>query len=71
MLRDLLTAERHDVIDRLFDISFADLSHARYRRATVEESYKAALEDLLGLQDALVPLVQGLVAGLYAEAQSK
>lgn len=60
---------RHNVVDRLFDISFTELSHARYNRESMEESLKAAVEDLLDVHHALVPVVQGLVAGLYYEAE--
>jgi len=60
---------RHNVVDRLFDISLVEVSHSRYRRGDEEESIKAAINDLLDLQGALIPVVQGLVAGLYAEAE--
>jgi hypothetical protein len=60
---------RHNVVDRLFDISLVEVSHARYRRGDEEESIRAAMNDLLDLHGALIPVVQGLVAGLYAEAE--
>jgi hypothetical protein len=60
---------RHNVVDTLFDISFAEISHAQYRLDTVEESYKAAIGGILDVHNALVPLIQGVVAAMYAEAQ--
>jgi hypothetical protein len=60
---------RHNVVDRLFDISLVEVSHSRYKLKDVEESIVAAMNDLLDLQRALIAVVQGLVAGLYAEAE--
>jgi hypothetical protein len=58
-----------DAVDRMFDISFAELSHAQYRRGSMEDSIKAALNDLLDLHGLLIPVVQAFAASLYAEAQ--
>ncbi len=60
---------RHNVLDRLFDISLVEVSHARYQRESVEDSIRDAMNDLIDLHGALIPVVQGLVAGLYYEAE--
>ena len=60
---------RHDVVDRLCDVSFAAVSHESYRRDTTEASYRRALESILDAQHAIIAVIQGLVAGLYLEAQ--
>ncbi len=59
-----------NVVDRLFDVSFGERSHAQYQRATPEDSVKAAVGDIQGLHELLIPVVQALVTGLFDEASA-
>ncbi len=59
----------YNVCDILFDQVFAKTSHDVYKLEDVPRSYEAAIESMLKLQLALLPVVNALVMALYADAE--
>jgi hypothetical protein len=60
-----------NVCDILFDQVIAHESHSAYKLDDIDASVEAALNALMGVQQALLPAVTSLVFALYYEAEGK